>query len=795
MSSSRNLQRRFNSHAGTTSHSDSLTDDEDRSYQATSSESGGQDESYSDEYDDEGDLGPEDSASVSPHRSYRPQAPRAASRYHQLPHRPASYGAPFRPGSAPNPPDSVEPTEEYNPSYAHRGGYGGHAPPTAHAGHPGHGGHGAHNPYFGGRGHPQGGFPQSHVGGFMGGSPYGAPPNHNTMVPYGYNPHNPFSPLSNGSGESYFGGPRNSQYDMMPYNQPQPPAFYGPGGYQMPQHMAQFLYSQPAPPPPPTEVAPPKTPGPVAPPSPPKPDPEKIKLQEQIELFKAEQARKEEAERRRELEEKIRKDAEDAIARRMEEMRKAQEEARRDIERAKKEAERAAREAIEAERKAEEQRQKLHQEAMARAEREARERYEAELKAQAEAKAAEAKARADAEAAAQLKFELAIKAQEDARIAAEKKAIEAAAAKAKYEADMKAEAEREAREKLAAEKKAAEDAAAAKAKYEAEMKEKAEREAREKIAAEKKAAEDAAAAKAKYEADMKEKAEKEARDKIEAEKKAAADAAAAKEAYEKEMKDKAEKEARDKLAAEAKAAADAEAAAAAKKKAEDDLKAKAAEEAKAKFEADSKSVKDKLPIKFKDAVGRKFSFPFHICATWTGMEELIKQAFLHVDIIGPHVQEGHYDLIGPNGEIILPQVWEKVVEPDWTIEMRMWPMEKAQPNPPPGMFPPGMRPPHGAHGLPPRHAHGQPRPVSMPMPGGRPGGGAPFPPGWNGGRGAVPPPPPHMAGGAGHARGGPAPEIINVRPGPEKKRQSKSQGSMLSWMAGKPPKKKSGKKG
>ena len=61
------------------------------------------------------------------------------------------------------------------------------------------------------------------------------------------------------------------------------------------------------------------------------------------------------------------------------------------------------------------------------------------------------------------------------------------------------------------------------------------------------------------------------------------------------------------------------------------------------------------------------------------MEDLIRQAFLHVDIIGPHVAEGHYDLVGPNGEIILPQVWETMVEPEWTITMHMWPM----PEPPP----------------------------------------------------------------------------------------------------------------
>ncbi|KAI0816764.1 hypothetical protein GGR55DRAFT_252877 [Xylaria sp. FL0064] len=86
--------------------------------------------------------------------------------------------------------------------------------------------------------------------------------------------------------------------------------------------------------------------------------------------------------------------------------------------------------------------------------------------------------------------------------------------------------------------------------------------------------------------------------------------------------------------------------------------------------------KDKAPIRFKDAVGRKFSFPFHICRTWQGMEDLINQAFLHVEVIGPHVQAGHYDLIGPNGEIILPQVWDKVIEPDWAITMHMWPMDK-----------------------------------------------------------------------------------------------------------------------
>lgn len=113
----------------------------------------------------------------------------------------------------------------------------------------------------------------------------------------------------------------------------------------------------------------------------------------------------------------------------------------------------------------------------------------------------------------------------------------------------------------------------------------------------------------------------------------------------------------------------------AQKKAEETEKAKAAlEEAieKAKPTPDSQ----KAPIRFKDAVGRKFSFPWAICKTWKGMETLIKQAFLHVDLIGDHVHQGHYDLTGPDGEIILPQIWDSMIQPDWEVTMHLWPMEE-----------------------------------------------------------------------------------------------------------------------
>ncbi|KAI0202597.1 hypothetical protein F4808DRAFT_458768 [Astrocystis sublimbata] len=129
--------------------------------------------------------------------------------------------------------------------------------------------------------------------------------------------------------------------------------------------------------------------------------------------------------------------------------------------------------------------------------------------------------------------------------------------------------------------------------------------------------------------------------------------------------------------------------------AEEAFKKQALEEAKlAAAEAHEQGLgKDKASVRFKDAVGRKFNFPFHICQKWQGIEELIKAAFVHVETIGPHVQAGHYDLLGPDGQIILPQLWERVIEPDWDVEMRMWPMDRPGMKPLPGTMPlQGLRP-------------------------------------------------------------------------------------------------------
>ncbi|KAK2598953.1 hypothetical protein QQS21_005558 [Conoideocrella luteorostrata] len=600
---------------------------------------------YDDEVEDEEDLHPFDSASASNDIPPSRQRPARAVRHHRVTRSPAQ-DYPSVPSRAPNPPPSVDPPEEYGP-------YGqGYAPHHAPRG-----------GYYGRGQHP--GFPQQQQQGhYMGGYPGG-----NQMVPYGYAPNNPFTPMSNtSSGASFFGGESRHMYDMMPYQQPG----YFPGPqYSLPAHLQQFHLA--APPPPATEApAQPPTPAAKEPP----PDLEKIKIAAELAAFKAQEEKAKAAEEQREREAQIRKDAEEAFQRRMDDIKKAQEEAQKEIARARVEAERAARERIEAERKAEEERQKQHAEAMKRAEESARLKIEAEIKAAEVRRQKEEEDRKRAEEAAQRRVEAAIKAEAEAKAAAEKKVAEEAERLKLAQEDAKRKAEIETLKKVEEEKEAA-----------------------------KKAAEAAEAAKAEAEA----------------------------------------------------------------------LKKRIQDETKASLEEAAKK-NEKAPISFKDAVGRKFSFPFHLCSTWQGMEELIKQAFLQVDVLGPHVREGHYDLIGPNGEIILPTVWEKVVQPAWNITMTMWPVEKLPPLQPkiPGMpnipgrprhnmpFPPGMMPP------------------GMQRPGTHVGGGAIPPPGWIPGRGVRPNP-------------NLPPDIVNVDPGPRPTKSSKHKPKnvgMLGFLAGKPSKKK-----
>jgi hypothetical protein len=107
------------------------------------------------------------------------------------------------------------------------------------------------------------------------------------------------------------------------------------------------------------------------------------------------------------------------------------------------------------------------------------------------------------------------------------------------------------------------------------------------------------------------------------------------------------------------------------------------------------------------------------------MEELIKQAFTHVEIIGPQVADGQYDLVAPDGGIILPQIWESVIRPGWNITMHMWPMREPKPPrpfprhgippPPPGSRPGPPLPPPGM-GQPVHVSKKEDSPVRRPLP-------------------------------------------------------------------------------
>jgi hypothetical protein len=132
---------------------------------------------------------------------------------------------------------------------------------------------------------------------------------------------------------------------------------------------------------------------------------------------------------------------------------------------------------------------------------------------------------------------------------------------------------------------------------------------------------------AKDKADLEAKMAREKEIASEAAKAAAADAKATAEAKAAEDVAKAREEAATKAAADARAEAEAKATVdLAKAKEEAEKHAKEASEAadaamkKAVAEAAEAASKPpaekKKPIKFKDAVGRKFSFPFHLCCTW-----------------------------------------------------------------------------------------------------------------------------------------------------------------------------------
>lgn len=79
-------------------------------------------------------------------------------------------------------------------------------------------------------------------------------------------------------------------------------------------------------------------------------------------------------------------------------------------------------------------------------------------------------------------------------------------------------------------------------------------------------------------------------------------------------------------------------------------------------------------IKFRDALGRNYTFPYDSIDTWAGLSTILTQIFLPIPIVGPHVSAGHFDIFNNMNEIILPAFWAQKVEPGQYYTMYMWPM-------------------------------------------------------------------------------------------------------------------------
>ena len=59
------------------------------------------------------------------------------------------------------------------------------------------------------------------------------------------------------------------------------------------------------------------------------------------------------------------------------------------------------------------------------------------------------------------------------------------------------------------------------------------------------------------------------------------------------------------------------------------------------------------------------------------MEHLIQRSFSYDESINSKIFRGSYDILSPTGEIVLPEIWDTVIKPGWTVELRIWNFQRA----------------------------------------------------------------------------------------------------------------------
>ena len=60
------------------------------------------------------------------------------------------------------------------------------------------------------------------------------------------------------------------------------------------------------------------------------------------------------------------------------------------------------------------------------------------------------------------------------------------------------------------------------------------------------------------------------------------------------------------------------------------------------------------------------------------MDDLVKKTLLHFGV-DSYILEGHYNLLDPNGDTLIPAIWEHSVEPGWTVTMAQFPLNGYEP--------------------------------------------------------------------------------------------------------------------